>query len=170
MINIYCKKGIVWGELEFLLPEDKVVRLHGTDWEETQQFYRYLYHTWQNWSQEMSEISAQVLEKELHNIAEMTQSNKWIKQSNLSEIQQSIKESFSAIPLPLERLTQFDNCQALYQQCLEWLKQGELLINKENSAWITQMLNEHAEFLIPLNHLLSMDHNVALLLMVKKIF
>lgn len=170
LINIYCKKGIVWGELEFLLPEDKVVRLHGTDWEETQQFYRYLYHTWQNWSQEMSEISAQVLEKELHNIAEMTQSNKWIKQSNLSEIQQSIKESFSAIPLPLERLTQFDNCQALYQQCLEWLKQGESLINKENSAWITQMLNEHAEFLIPLNHLLSMDHNVALLLMVKKIF
>lgn len=146
LINIYCKKGIVWGELEFLLPEDKVVRLHGTDWEETQQFYRYLYHTWQNWSQEMSEISAQVLEKELHNIAEMTQSNKWIKQSNLSEIQQSIKESFSAIPLPLERLTQFDNCQALYQQCLEWLKQGESLINKENSAWITQMLNEHAEF------------------------
>ncbi|WP_193014233.1 MULTISPECIES: DNA helicase IV [Gammaproteobacteria] len=146
LINIFCKKGIVWGELEFLLPEDKVVRLHGTDWEETQQFYRYLYQTWQNWSKEMSEISAQVLEKQLQNIAEITQSNKWIKQSHLSEIQQSIKESFSALPLPLERLTQFDHCQALYHQCLEWLKQGDQLINKENSAWITQMLNAHTEF------------------------
>ena len=146
LINIFCKKGIVWGELEFLLPEDKVVRLHGTDWEETQQFYRYLYQTWQNWSKEMSEISAQVLEKQLHNINEITQSNRWIKQSKLIEIQKSIKESFSAIPLPLERLIQFDNCQALYLQCLEWLKQGETLINKENSAWVAQILSEHEEF------------------------
>lgn len=67
------------------MSEDKVVRLHGTDWEETQQFYRYLYQSWQNWSKEMSEISAQVLEKQLHNINEITQSNRWINSLNLAK-------------------------------------------------------------------------------------
>ncbi|MEQ4923935.1 DNA helicase IV [Proteus hauseri] len=146
LIDIYCKKGIVWGELEFLLPEDKVVRLHGTDWEETQQFYRYLQQIWQKWSQEMSEISAQVLEKQIRSISDAINLNQWIKHSRLSEIQHAIQDSFSAIPLPLKRLTQFDNCRDLYQRCLQWLQQGETLIEEENSRWTTRMLNEHAEF------------------------
>lgn len=41
LLAIHCKRGLVWGELEFVLPEDKVVRLHGTEWSETQQFHRY---------------------------------------------------------------------------------------------------------------------------------
>lgn len=32
LLAIHCKRGLVWGELEFVLPEDKVVRLHGTEW------------------------------------------------------------------------------------------------------------------------------------------
>lgn len=146
LIDIYCKKGIVWGELEFLLPEDKVVRLHGTDWEETQQFYRYLLQSWQKWSQEMSEISAQVLEKQLAFINGIINKNHWIKKSRLRDIQQSIKESLSAIPLPIERLAQFENCRSDYQYCLQWLQQGELLITEENSKWTTQMLHENVEF------------------------
>ncbi|SUC19003.1 DNA helicase IV [Proteus mirabilis] len=146
LIDIFCKKGIVWGELEFLLPDNKVVRLHGTDWEETQQFYRYLYQTWQIWSQEMSEITAQVLEKQLSSIQDIIQSDKWIKQNQLAGIQQAIQESFSALPLPLERLAQFDNCKVHYQRCLQWLQQGKALIAQENEQWITRMLTEHAEF------------------------
>ncbi|HEK0728827.1 TPA: DNA helicase IV [Proteus mirabilis] len=146
LIDIFCKKGIVWGELEFLLPGNQVVRLHGTDWEETQQFYRYLYQTWQIWSQEMSEITAQVLEKQLSSIQDITQSDKWIKQSQLAGIQQAIQESFSAVPLPLERLPQFDNCKVHYQRCLQWLQQGNALIAQENAQWVARMLSEHAEF------------------------
>ncbi|OAT47478.1 DNA helicase IV [Proteus hauseri ATCC 700826] len=146
LIDIYCKRGIVWGELEFLLPNDKVVRLHGTDWEETQQFYRYLLQTWQKWSQEMSEISAQVLEKQIRFINDVINLNQWIKRSRLKDIQQAIQESFSAIPLPLERLIQFDNCRELYQRCLQWLQQGDTLIDEENSCWTTRMLNQYAEF------------------------
>ncbi|HCH51220.1 MAG TPA: DNA helicase IV [Proteus sp.] len=146
LIDIYCKRGIVWGELEFLLPNDKVVRLHGTDWEETQQFYRYLLQTWQKWSQEMSEISAQVLEKQIRFINDVINLNQWIKRSRLKDIQQAIQDSFSAIPLPLERLIQFDNCRELYQRCLQWLQQGDTLIDEENSCWTTRMLNQYAEF------------------------
>ncbi|MGU0160435.1 hypothetical protein ACVXHB_08475 [Escherichia coli] len=34
----YCKRGLVWGELEFVLPDEKVVRLHCTEWGETKLF------------------------------------------------------------------------------------------------------------------------------------
>ena len=42
LIAINCKRGLVWGELEFVLPDDKVVRLHGTEWNETQRFYHHI--------------------------------------------------------------------------------------------------------------------------------
>ncbi len=51
LLSINCKRGLVWGELEFVLPEDKVVRLHGTEWGETQRFHRHLITRWQAWSQ-----------------------------------------------------------------------------------------------------------------------
>ncbi|HBU1873903.1 DNA helicase IV, partial [Klebsiella pneumoniae] len=30
LLSVHCKRGLVWGELEFVLPDGKVVRLHGT--------------------------------------------------------------------------------------------------------------------------------------------
>ncbi len=39
-----------YGELEFVLPADKVVRLHGTEWAETQRFHYHLNTRWQQWS------------------------------------------------------------------------------------------------------------------------
>ena len=59
---MHCKRGLVWGELEFVLPDGKVVRLHGTEWSETQRFYHHLHTLWQQWSTEMSDIAAGVLE------------------------------------------------------------------------------------------------------------
>ncbi|MCS5873853.1 hypothetical protein LN650_21165 [Klebsiella pneumoniae subsp. pneumoniae] len=50
---MHCKRGLVWGELEFVLPDGKVVRLHGTEWSETQRFYHHLHTLWQQWSTEM---------------------------------------------------------------------------------------------------------------------
>ncbi|NQF20841.1 DNA helicase IV, partial [Enterobacter hormaechei] len=65
LLAIHCKRGLVWGELEFVLPADKVVRLHGTEWAETQRFHHHLNMLWQQWSQEMSVIAAQVLHQVL---------------------------------------------------------------------------------------------------------
>ena len=42
--------GWFGGELEFTLPGEKVVRLHGTEWSETQRFYHHLNTLWQQWS------------------------------------------------------------------------------------------------------------------------
>jgi DNA helicase-4 len=58
LLAIHCKRGLVWGELEFVLPDDKVVRLHGTEWAETQRFHHHLNALWQQWSQDMSVIAA----------------------------------------------------------------------------------------------------------------
>jgi DNA helicase-4 len=58
LLSVHCKRGLVWGELEFVLPDDKVVRLHGTEWSETQRFYHHLHTLWQQWSTEMSDIAA----------------------------------------------------------------------------------------------------------------
>ncbi len=38
------------GELEFVLPAEKVVRLHGTEWAETQRFHHHLNMRWHQWS------------------------------------------------------------------------------------------------------------------------
>lgn len=61
LLAIHCKRGLVWGELEFVLPDEKVVRLHGTEWGETQRFYHHLDAHWQRWSGEMSEIASGAL-------------------------------------------------------------------------------------------------------------
>ena len=50
LLAIHCKRGLVWGELEFVLPDEKVVRLHGTEWGETQRFYHHLDAHWRRWS------------------------------------------------------------------------------------------------------------------------
>jgi hypothetical protein len=58
LLAIECKRGLVWGELEFVLADNKVVRLHGTEWNETQRFYQHLNERWVAWSTEMSEVAA----------------------------------------------------------------------------------------------------------------
>ncbi|VEA47740.1 helicase IV [Salmonella enterica subsp. arizonae] len=68
----------MWGELEFVLPEDKVVRLHGTEWTETQQFHRHLDAHWRRWSQEMSDVAAQALQEQWARISERTGENQWL--------------------------------------------------------------------------------------------
>ncbi|MBP1524073.1 hypothetical protein IVY21_00585 [Salmonella enterica subsp. enterica serovar Worthington] len=78
LLAIHCKRGLVWGELEFVLPEDKVVRLHGTEWSETQQFHRYLDAHWRRWSQEMSDVAAQALQEQWARISERTGENQWL--------------------------------------------------------------------------------------------
>lgn len=73
LLAIHCKRGLVWGELEFVLPADKVVRLHGTEWAETQRFHHQLNTLWQKWSDEMSEVARQVLQQVLADIAQSSE-------------------------------------------------------------------------------------------------
>ncbi|KNC15632.1 DNA helicase IV [Pantoea sp. RIT-PI-b] len=146
LLNIACKRGMVWGELEFLLPEEKVVRLHGTEWQETQRFFHYLQHAWQQWSQEMSEVSAEVLVTLEQEILAFTEQDRWLKRSELSAVKESISRQFSALPLPLERIAEFDNCRERWAFCQQWLEQGETAISQRNRAWTSKILKDYQEF------------------------
>lgn len=88
LLAIHCKRGLVWGELEFVLPDDKVVRLHGTEWAETQRFHRHLNTLWQQWSAEMSEVAAQVLQNALNEIAATNEQNSWLTREKTQGLQQ----------------------------------------------------------------------------------
>jgi DNA helicase-4 len=146
LLAIHCKRGLVWGELEFVLPGDKVVRLHGTEWAETQRFHRHLNMLWQQWSQEMSEVAATVLQEQLETIAARTHENKWLTRNQTAGLQQQIRRAFAALPLPVERLEEFDNCREAIRQCQAWLQDIEACRLQHNQAYTDAMLTEHAEF------------------------
>jgi DNA helicase-4 len=146
LISIRCKRGIVWGELEFELPEEKVVRLHGTEWQETQQFYHHLLKIWRGWSEEMSEVSAGVLHQQAEKIARIEQQDKWFKGSELAAVQKSIAEAFASVPVPVERLHEFENCREDYELCLRWLRQGKDSVVSRNQAWTERTIEQHRDF------------------------
>ncbi|MGL4485517.1 MAG: DNA helicase IV [Yersinia sp. (in: enterobacteria)] len=146
LVNIQCKRGIVWGELEFELPEQQVVRLHGTEWLETQRFYQYLLAIWQQWSEEMSQVCATVLHKQIESIKRIEQQDKWFKRSELGQLQDAIRDAFGALPMPVQRLSEFESCRADYELCLRWLQQGNRSVEWRNQQWTDRMLMTYQGF------------------------
>lgn len=146
LLAIRCKRGLVWGELEFSLPDDKVVRLHGTEWQETQRFFHYLNQAWQVWSEEMSAISAQVLQQQVGELEAFSQQDRWLKKSDTAGWRTAILDAFSALPLPVARLQEFDNCREAWLLCQSWLDNSEGFREKRNAQWSEKMLVEYADF------------------------
>ncbi|MEB7500193.1 DNA helicase IV [Leclercia pneumoniae] len=146
LLAINCKRGLVWGELEFVLPADKVVRLHGTEWAETQRFHHHLNTLWQTWSAEMSDIAAQVLQQVLADIAESNEQNSWLTRDKTLGLQQKITQALTALPLPPSRLEEFDNCRDAWRQCQAWLKDIDQSRLLHNQAWTDTMLTRYADF------------------------
>ncbi|MCW2258416.1 DNA helicase-4 [Providencia alcalifaciens] len=162
LIDIRCKRGIVWGELEFELADEQVVRLHGTEWKQTQRFYHYLNEKWQQWSTEMSEISAEVLVSLAKSIQRQTQQDIWCSLRDLSTFRKNITQQFSSLPLPLARVSQFENCAAPYHYCLQWLNDGEQCRLRSNEQWCESILSRYGDFFqniesSPLNHSQSLS-------------
>ena len=146
LVAINIKRGLVWGELEFVLPDDKVVRLHGTEWGETQRFYHHLDSLWQTWSVEMSEVAARVLNEQYADITRRTLQEKWFKRSDMEALQQNVRAAFAALPLPQARLEEFDNCREAWLSCKAWLEQGDRRREERNAEYTDRMLEKYADF------------------------
>ncbi len=146
LLAVNCKRGMVWGELEFLLPQQQVVRLHGTEWAATQRFYHHLHDIWQRWSVEMSEVAAQVLHAQLEQVKSLTTGDTWLRRADVDKLQQDIRSLSGALPLPVVRLEEFDNCRDAWRECQSWLEQGEVRRAAYNDAWTARMLDEYADF------------------------
>ncbi|EMN8658438.1 DNA helicase IV [Enterobacter bugandensis] len=146
LLAIHCKRGLVWGELEFVLPDDKVVRLHGTEWAETQRFHHHLNALWQQWSHDMSVIAAQVLQQVLDDIAQSNAQQTWLTRQQTAGLQQKIRQALSALPLSVTRLDEFDNCRDAWRQCQAWLNDMDKSRLAHNQAWTDAMLTQYADF------------------------
>ncbi|QXX84823.1 MULTISPECIES: DNA helicase IV [Providencia] len=162
LIDLRCKRGIVWGELEFEIVNEQVIRLHGTEWKQTQRFFHYLNEKWQQWSGEMSEVSAEVLSHLVNKIEQISQQDTWLNLRQLAEIKENIKQQFSSLPLPLARISQFENCSSQYQLCLQWLNHSQQCRKQINEKWCESVLVRYHDFFqqvesSPLNHSQSLS-------------
>nr|ELR5256184.1 DNA helicase IV [Providencia rettgeri] len=146
LIDLRCKRGIVWGELEFEIVNEQVVRLHGTEWKQTQRFYHYLYEKWQQWSAEMSQVSAQVLTELVKTIEQLIKQDHWLGLRQVSSIKDKITQNFSSLPLPLVRIPSFENCASQYQFCLKWLNDSEKCRKQINEKWCESVLVRYHDF------------------------
>ena len=146
LLAINCKRGLVWGELEFVLPEDKVVRLHGTEWGETQRFHRHLLGLWQQWSAEMSEIAAGLLASQLAIIAGSSAETRWLTRQQAQTIRQQVIDALQGLPLPTSRLEEFDNCRDAWRQCRTWLADKEQGRTLHNQRYTEAMLEQYSDF------------------------
>jgi len=146
LLAIHCRRGLVWGELEFVLPADKVVRLHGTEWAETQRFHHHLNTLWLQWSHDMSVIAAQVLQQVLDDIAQCNAQQKWLTRQQTAGLQQKIRQALTALPLPVARLDEFENCRDAWRACQAWLGDVDKSRLAHNQAWTDAMLVRYADF------------------------
>ncbi|MDK7759664.1 DNA helicase IV [Providencia rettgeri] len=146
LIDLRCKRGIVWGELEFEIVNEQVVRLHGTEWKQTQRFYHYLNEKWQQWSIEMSQVSAHVLTGLVNAIEQLTQQDHWLTLHQLAEIKDKISQKFSSLPMPLARISLFENCASQYQECLNWLSNSQECRKQINDHWCESVLVRYHDF------------------------
>ena len=64
------------------------MRLHGTEWGETQRFHHHLNQLWQQWSHDMSVIAAQVLQQVLSDIAQSNAQQTWLTRQQTAGLQQ----------------------------------------------------------------------------------
>ncbi|WP_313699699.1 DNA helicase IV [Pantoea sp.] len=146
LLDIACKRGLVWGELEFLLDDEKVVRLHGTEWQETQRFHHYLMQAWQNWSLEMSTVCRDVLQSLRDEIEAFGAQDRWLNRHELQALKIKILNQFDALPMPLIRLKDFPDCRENRAFCQRWLDQGEVALRQRNRDWTAAMLARYQAF------------------------
>ncbi|MGC0798250.1 DNA helicase IV [Pantoea agglomerans] len=146
LLDIACKRGLVWGELEFLLADEKVVRLHGTEWQETQRFHHYLLQAWQSWSLEMSAVCCEVLQALRDEIEAFGAQDRWLNRHELQALKTNILKQFDALPMPLSRLKDFADCRDKWQFCQRWLEQGETALRQRNRDWTAAMLTRYQDF------------------------
>lgn len=94
----------------------------------------------------MSEVAARVLQEQRDLIAERTGEKRWLTREQTSGLQQHIRRAFAALPLPVNRLEEFENCRDAWRSCLAWLNDIEGCRQQHNQAYTEVMLTEYADF------------------------
>ncbi|MCS6039094.1 hypothetical protein LNP20_12635 [Klebsiella pneumoniae subsp. pneumoniae] len=118
LLSVHCKRGLVWGELEFVLPDGKVVRLHGTEWSETQRFlssFTYALAAVEHGDERYRRRRAG--SSSWRRSSTTRAEGKWLTRQQVADVQDNIRHALTGLPMPTSRLDAFDNCRELWREC-----------------------------------------------------
>ncbi|OZH85530.1 helicase IV, partial [Salmonella enterica subsp. enterica serovar Typhimurium] len=82
------------------MPADKVVRLHGTEWSETQQFHRSLDAHWRRCSPAIRDVAAPAFQSPWTRIGHRPGGNQWHTRELGRSLEQQIGPTVPALGLP----------------------------------------------------------------------
>ncbi len=94
----------------------------------------------------MSQVSACVLTELVNSIEQLTQQDRWLTLRHLSEIKDKISQNFSSLPMPLARISLYENCAVQYHECLNWLNSGQECRKQINDHWCESVLVRYRFF------------------------
>ncbi len=94
----------------------------------------------------MSVIAAQVLHQVLDDIALSNTQQKWLTRQQTAGLQQKITRALTALPLPVARLEEFDNCRDAWRKCQARLSDIEKSRLAHNRARTEAMRTQYADF------------------------
>ncbi|MGL4860884.1 MAG: DNA helicase IV [Enterobacteriaceae bacterium] len=151
LVAVRCKRGLVWGELEFELPDTRVVRLHGTEWQETKRFHEQLMQHWLQWDQEVIPIAQGLLNERAHQLYQLADNLEWLTWQRLQQIVTDIHITLQGLPLPQQRLPDLIQCAGAYALCQQWLQQGEEVRRRHNERCYEILSDNYRPFFSRLN-------------------
>lgn len=146
IVNFSCKRGIIWGEIEFILVDDQKVSLHGTEWQATQAFYDALLNKWQRWSREMVTFTTSQLENQILAINELSQRNCWLPQKAFLKLAKDVETTYESLPIPEERIAEFKGLVELDYLLQQWHYEGVQRWHEHNNEWVIKIQKEHSQF------------------------
>lgn len=96
----------------------------------------------------MAAISFQVLSDIHGQVMKLCQRDSWLTRREITGLRQTIEQGFAALPLPVARLSEFDDCRPLWAFCKAWLEATEAQRQERNRQWSQQVIERYAAFFL----------------------
>ncbi|MFC0180991.1 UvrD-helicase domain-containing protein [Thorsellia kenyensis] len=157
IVSFACKRGIIWGELAFILSDEEEVSIHGLEWQSTQEFYDTLLKSWQAWSREMQEHTTKLLEKQILRINELSQRHCWLPQKEFLRLALEVQTTYESLPIPEDRIAEFKGLVELDYLLQQWQHEGIQRWHDHNHEWTIRIKQEHQSFFNSLP--IELDHS-----------
>lgn len=146
IVSFSCKRGLIWGEIEFILTREQSISLHGTEWQATLQFYEQLVASWQAWSKEILVHATKHLEKQILSINGLSNRDCWLPQKEFIRLAKELDNTYESLPFPEERIGEFNALSELDYLLQQWQHEGIERWHEHNNEWAIKIRQTHATF------------------------
>ncbi|SET35541.1 UvrD-helicase domain-containing protein [Thorsellia anophelis] len=146
IVSFSCKRGLIWGEIEFILSHENAISLHGTEWQATVQFYDQLVINWQEWSKDILVHATKHLEKQILSINALSNRDCWLPQKEFIRLAKELDNTYESLPFPEERIGEFKALSELDYLLQQWQHEGIERWHEHNNEWAIKIRHTHANF------------------------